>query len=234
MSNYMLLGPGLLQDFEVPSHILWGGGQRLFVHQMPGGARVIDSLGRNDAPITWRGIFSGSDAILRARAIDLMRSGGGVWPLAWSSFVYSVVISEFIVDYTRNDWLPYVITCSVLRDEAEGLVEDALDMASAISGDVASAASLTDAVALDGVSTSLAQTGAFNPGAGSYLASATGLAAALSSTNGQLSASCSTITTPSSVAGLISTTDAAGQAAGLSSARGYLSRAQNNLATLQN
>ena len=70
----LLLGPVVFQDFELPGWVRFGGAQRLAVHQMPGGARVIDMLGRDDAEICWSGVFSGSDAPERARLIDLMRA----------------------------------------------------------------------------------------------------------------------------------------------------------------
>ena len=65
----LLLGPVAFQDFELPANIGFGGEQRLAVHCLPGGARVIDVLGRDDAEITFSGIFSGSDATLRARTL---------------------------------------------------------------------------------------------------------------------------------------------------------------------
>ena len=40
MSSYLLLGPVLFQDFELPERISWGGKQRLTVHRLPGGTRV--------------------------------------------------------------------------------------------------------------------------------------------------------------------------------------------------
>ena len=95
MANYLVLGPLLLQDFEVPERISWGGAQRLAVHRLPGGARVIDAMGRDDAQIAWTGIFSGADGGARARLVDLMRADGSVWPLTWDNFFYSVVIAEF-------------------------------------------------------------------------------------------------------------------------------------------
>ena len=122
MSSYLLLGPVLFQDFELPERISWGGKQRLTVHRLPGGTRVIDALGRDDKEITWSGVFSGSGGSGRARTLDLMRADGSVWPLTWEAFFYSVVIASFDADYSRSNWIPYRITCTVLRDEAEALV----------------------------------------------------------------------------------------------------------------
>ena len=45
----VILGPIALQGFEVPESITIGGAQRLAIHRLPGGARVIDALGPDDA-----------------------------------------------------------------------------------------------------------------------------------------------------------------------------------------
>ena len=110
------------------------GRQRLAVHGLPGGVRVIDALGRDDADIVWSGVFSGSDAAARARALDLMRAEGGFWPLTWDWFFYTVVIARFDADYTRSNWIPYRITCTVLRDETAAAVETAVSLATQRAG----------------------------------------------------------------------------------------------------
>ena len=35
--EYLLIGPVLLEAFELPSRVFWGGRQRLAVHRLPGG-----------------------------------------------------------------------------------------------------------------------------------------------------------------------------------------------------
>ena len=136
MAGSLLLGPVLFRDFELPERIAWGGAQRLAVHELPGGRRVIDAMGRADAPIAWSGTFSGEDAAMRARLLDLMRADGGVWPLTWGRFFYSVVIQAVSVQYERATWMPYRISCVVLRDEVEGVVEDGLSLVQGVAGDL--------------------------------------------------------------------------------------------------
>lgn len=142
MSDYLLLGPVLMEGFELPQGIAWGGRQRVAVHRLPGGRRVLDSMGRDDAEISWSGMFTGDNAGYRARLVDLLRADGSVWPLTWDSFFYSVVISNFQADYQRPRWIPFRITCTVLRDEAEGLVEDALSLLASAADDLAAAGDL--------------------------------------------------------------------------------------------
>lgn len=136
----LLLGPFEFQDFELPATISWGGRQALTVHRLPGGVRVIDVMGRDNAPISWSGIFTGDDATLRAHALDLMRAQGLAWPLVWNNFFYSVIISGFAAEYQRSNWVPYRITCTVVLDAASSLILAAADPALSIAADQATAA----------------------------------------------------------------------------------------------
>ena len=102
----LLLGPIVFQDFEIPSGINFGGRQRLALHRLPGGFRVIDALGRDDAQISFAGIFTGSDATLRARSLDELRVAGIALPLTWDVLFYTVLISDFHADYRNGWWIP--------------------------------------------------------------------------------------------------------------------------------
>ena len=148
MSNFVLLGPILLQGFEIPQQITWGGRQKLAIHTLPGGDRVIDSLGRDDIDISWSGVFSGPTASSRARTVDRMRADGATWPLTWSTFFYSVVIKSFAVDYTRANWLPYQISCTVLRDETARFTAAEPPLTAQVLGDVSAANGLAIGVDL--------------------------------------------------------------------------------------
>ena len=145
--SYLLLGPILFQGFELPESISWGGAQALAVHRLPGGVRIIDAMGRDDADITWSGIFSGPDATLRARALDLMRADGSVWPLTWDSFFYSAIIAQLDIDHRRPNWLPYRMSCTILRDEAASLLMAPISFASSVAQDLAQATALAPGIA---------------------------------------------------------------------------------------
>lgn len=113
----VILGPIALQDFEVPESITIGGAQRLAIHRLPGGARVIDALGPDDAEITWSGIASGPEAVIRIRVLDTLRRSGLPVPLAWDAHAYTVLVSNFEADTVNPYWIPYRIACTVLRDD---------------------------------------------------------------------------------------------------------------------
>ncbi|MCW3477649.1 hypothetical protein [Limobrevibacterium gyesilva] len=227
MANALLLGPVLFQTFELPERISWGGAQRLTVHRLPGGARVIDAMGRDDAQITWTGVFTGSDGGLRARLVDLMRADGAVWPLTWDSFFYSVVVAEFRADYARANWIPYRIACTVLRDEAEALVEAGVSLAAGVLGDLAAADGLggvVDMAALAVPGAATRGTAAYDSAVRSVDGASTQIDGSMTAADGQMAAA--SLDGPS---GLAQASGAAGELAGLAQARGYVRRAQANL-----
>ena len=231
MAGFLLLGPVLFDNFELPERISWGGSQRLKVHHIAGGERVIDAMGRDDATIVWSGIFSGDGASARARLVDLMRADTAVWPLTWDLFFYSVVVSEFRADFARSNWIPYRIGCTVLRDEAEGLVETTASLAASALGDLATAEGLGSGISLAGALTALGVAGATTQGTGAYGAAAGSVRGA----SGQLGAAMTGAdqavagASVTSADGIVTATQAAGSLAALSAARGYVMRAQVNL-----
>jgi len=166
----LILGPVVLSDFEVASGVTFGGGQALAVHDLPGGMRVIDALGRRDGPITFHGYFYGDDAAARARIVDELRGQGLPLPLIWDAFFYTVVIREFVADYQCGWWIPYRINCTVLQDEAAAIVDAVADLAGSVLGDVgtAVAAAAPAGVDLSAVPAALSATGSTVAGTAVY------------------------------------------------------------------
>ncbi len=222
----VLLGPVIFQDFEIPARLVFGGRQLLAIHQLPGGGRVIDAMGRSDAPLIWTGTFSGADAAARALQLDLMRAQGLAWPLAWDVFSYLVVVSEFAAAYERSNWIPYRIVCSVVADATATLTEAALSLAESAAADL-SAASGIAGLDLSAATASLVASGATSPGSGAYAAASAALRGASASVASGLSGAASNLAAandfPTAAA-------AAQQMAQLAAAQGYVQRAQANLA----
>jgi hypothetical protein len=236
----LVLGPVVFQDFEVPSGIVFGGRQRLAVHRLPGGARVIDALGRDDGRISFAGYFSGSDATLRARALDELRAAGIVLSMTWDVFFYSVLINEFAADYQNGWWIPYRITCTVLRDEASFFAQAALSLAASVLGDAASAsdAAIGANVDLSSLQATLSAPNATQLGATNYASAQAGLQDAQAMLDNSIASA--EVSLPSAdplgmdapdaaVAGLLSATDTAGQLGALTTARAYVDRVAANL-----
>ena len=237
----LLLGPIVFQDFEVPSGITFGGAQRLAVHNLPGGGRVIDALGRDDAALSFAGVFSGSDATLRARVIDELRSAGLPLPLTWDVFFYTVIIETFEADYRAGNWIPYRLRCTVLRDEASALIQPVVSLASAAYADLGAAFAPANAAGFDlsNVQSAFADPNAAILGSAAYSEAQSNLASAhaamgdgLSQAEAELSGVGLTNanSADAGVAGLNSASASAGQIGQLTQARGYTGRAAVNLA----
>ncbi len=239
----LLLGPIGFKDFEIPANIGFGGEQRLAVHKLLGGGRVVDALGRDDTEITFSGIFSGSDATLRARALDVLRAQGLPLPLTWDVFFYKVVIRSFEADYRSGWWIPYRLACTVVRDEAGALIDAGVSLATSAVSDVASAVGqgLTGGLDLSSAQALLGAPEATVQGTASFNAAQSGLRAAMSMLGDGIGSAESTIaaaslqlasatTAEGGVAALGSATLGSGQLGALTTARGFLGRATVNLA----
>jgi hypothetical protein len=217
----ILLGGILLDGYEAPAGLAFGGAQSLAVHKLPGGIRIVDAMGPDDADISWHGYLSGNDAMYRARQLDMMRSAGQSLILSWSSVVYSVVISSLNLTYASPWWIPYSIRCTVLTLPVGGVVS-LPSSATLIADDLTAASAWIQVAAL---STALAQPGALTLGtqsnaAASNLVSGTMVAVNTGVSNAEVGLSAGDV--PSMVV-------AAGTLAGLLAAKAYLGRAAVNL-----
>jgi hypothetical protein len=237
----LILGPVVLNDFEVASGVNFGGTQALAVHDLPGGLRVIDALGRRDGPISFHGYFSGADAVPRARALDELRGQGLPLPLIWDAFFYTVLIRDFTADYQCGWWIPYRIVCTVLRDEAAVVIDAVADLAGDVLGDVgtALAGAAPAGVDLSPVSAAVSVSGSAVAGTGVYAAAYAAIGA------GQASIASATAsaepalpqtalfgagTAAAAIPAVAAAASTSGQLAALAAANAYLSRAAVNKA----
>ncbi len=124
------------EDFEVPEQITAGGEQAMFVHKYPGGLRTIDSMGPDDADLSWRGWFETGTAEDRCQQLDAMRRQGLQVALTWSSYSYLVVVKKFEWDYKRFFHIGYSITLEVVQDETQPQVAGGVDIDQQIDGDL--------------------------------------------------------------------------------------------------
>lgn len=142
------LGQFQFGAMEIPGEIRFGGAQRLAVHELVGGARVIDAMGRSDRALEWSGLLLGNGAIDRARFLDGLRVAGQQLSLAWSAFSYQVVVREFEATYNKRYQLAYRIVCEVVADLTSPVTTPgATPIDQAISDDAAKAAVLVAVVA---------------------------------------------------------------------------------------
>ncbi|CAJ0809262.1 MULTISPECIES: hypothetical protein [Ralstonia] len=126
MSDFTLkLGQNFqFKGLEIPETISFGGTQKLALHDLVGGTRVIDSMGAFCAPVEWSGWLLGTEALARARELDDMRVSGREFVLQWSEICYIVVIREFRADFQRAYKIPYKISCEVSSDMSKYTMQD--------------------------------------------------------------------------------------------------------------
>jgi LysM repeat protein len=111
------LGGVELHDFEKPDNLALGGKQALAVKEFPGGNVSIQDMGPTYRPITWTGMFIGSDAYDRMMSIGLMRTAGSPVILETEKFTMSVMIEEFLPDVKTLNRIPFSITLRRVVDE---------------------------------------------------------------------------------------------------------------------
>src|SRR5574340_667586 len=112
----LVLGDFQFASVEIPERIVFGGDQKLVTHELVGGQRIIDAMGRSDMPLEWSGMLLGVNALERARYLDGLRVAGKELLLTWSEFSYFVVVQSFRCTFERSYKLPYSITCIVVED----------------------------------------------------------------------------------------------------------------------
>ena len=243
MTTTVQLGSVKLEAFEVPASIAFGGKQKLAVHELPGGGRVIDVLGGADADIGFAGIISGSGAESRAQLLNALRVAGTPLPLSWGEQYYLVIISDAEFDYRKPWWIPYRLRCVVQSNLASSAAATSASAAVSVAASIASAASVlgSGSGVLTAAQTALAQPDASTYGTSAYGSSVSALSAALSLTSNDIADTGAALPSldlgftgkdPVAAASTImSITDDAGTLATLTAAGGYIG---SGLSLLQN
>jgi hypothetical protein len=234
------LGSVIFRRFEVPAGINFGGQQRLNVHRLSNGSRVIDLLGADDADIAFAGTFSGPDAAIRARTVDQWRVTGVILPLTWDSFFYSVILRSFRADYRNRSWIPYRAACTIVPDALQAMLPGLTDPMVALTSDADAAVAAGAVVGLDltAVQAAVAAPQVSTPRSAASQSAAIATASAGQSAAGMMSAAEATlsgVSLPNAPATALPSLldDAVGAAQTLSmliTARGYLQRVGINLA----
>lgn len=116
MDTTLRLDSIVFKEFEIPERIVLGGSQSLVIHKLPGGDRVVQSMGRDDDPIPWSGMFLGSDALDRARALDTLRVQGQPVFLSFHGFWYNVIVQRFTFTIEAYYRVLYTIELAVVQD----------------------------------------------------------------------------------------------------------------------
>lgn len=165
--NCLTLGPVVFREFELPECVTFGGRQRISLHHLGDGDRVVSVLGSEDADIRFSGIFSGSNATTRAIILDELRCSGRVMELIWGEFAYSVIIRSFRAEYRNATWIPYEIVCIVDRNAINGLADASLTLIESALADLRSASDYSSPYGYD-LTTPMVAVAGLNAGPVSY------------------------------------------------------------------
>lgn len=248
------LGPITFAGMEVPEKIKWGGKQDIVSQRLPGGVVNFNAMGIDYAPISWSGIFEGFNAISRSRALYAMLNSASLFSLTWNDRNYTVMLSEYHADDTKQIWIPYALTCLVLRDETLSAPPAAPSLLAQVQSNIANALGITPEALASTVGTAIqvAQTAAtvvnaVAPGSAAALALGNAVGGAMTAINGAIAISDSAIggivsgalssgspvlpagTAASGAASLTAATTATGNGAALANAGGQIGVAQANL-----
>lgn len=142
MTTDVLILAGITFDaFSTPRRLPFGGNQAMVVHKLPGGSRVIDTLGPDEADIAWECQFYGDDAFARVQAIDALRAAGQLVPLTFNGQARQVVIAQFLpINRRFPNWFEYSIVCTVASNPMLGnLMPDTSTMDDLVGDDLSSA-----------------------------------------------------------------------------------------------
>lgn len=137
MVDQLVLGGITFQnyDYAPPSRMPFGGQQALIVHKLPGGQRVIDTLGPDEDDISWSGFFLSPNAMFWCQRLDSMRGAGLVVVLTYAGMTRQVVIKSFRANIRRYpNWVEYEITCVVSNNPALGPLGTAPPVTATASG----------------------------------------------------------------------------------------------------
>lgn len=123
MTDRLILGPVAFEnaDYSPPTRMPFGGAQAMIVHKLPGGSRVIDTLGPDEDDISWSGFFFADNALSICQQLDAMRASGQVFGLTYGGMFRSVIIKRFKPHIRRfPHWVEYEISCTVTANPAFG------------------------------------------------------------------------------------------------------------------
>jgi hypothetical protein len=142
--DVLTIGGIAFDDFSTPDKLPYGGKQAMVIHKLPGGARVIDTLGPDEDDISLTGHFFGDNAYNNAVALDAIRASGQVVTFSGAGQSRQVIVSHFTYNIRRLPvWVEYSITCTVAVNPSLGnLTSTNNTIDNLILGDIAFAVSL--------------------------------------------------------------------------------------------
>lgn len=150
------LGGFQFRDLEIPEKINFGGEHKLVVHELVGGERIIDAMGRNDTNIEWTGLIQGSDAIDRALQLENFRTSGQTVTLSWFNLTYQVVVEKFIAHTEKYYQVIYEIGCKTVTSGNDQFgLSSLLGFDQSISNDLSIANGISSSLGMPNISSAM-------------------------------------------------------------------------------
>ena len=119
--------------------------QHMAVHRLPGGARVVDTLGPDEADIRFTGVMYNDNAYGVSDTLDALRLAGTQVPLMFAGRFYLVIVAKTKVDIRRFPQLvSYDVACLVTQNLMAGVLGAAIvsTVTQLVSADMATAMSI--------------------------------------------------------------------------------------------
>jgi hypothetical protein len=149
------LGDFTFSEYEIPERITMVTAIRTVVRKMVGGARNVNMMGYDPAPLEWSGMLLGSNALDRARTLKQMALAQKMLTLTFSEYSYAVVISEFVEDFQREYEIYYRIRLDVVADNAAQGPTAAPGIDSLIGADISTANGICSKIGNAGLTSSM-------------------------------------------------------------------------------
>jgi hypothetical protein len=144
-TDQLILGGIAFDNWSTPERMPFGGKQAMAVHKLPGGSRVVDTLGPDENDIMFTGQIYNNGAYGVADELDSMRIAGAQVPLTFAGRFYLVIIAEVHADIRRFPQLvEYHINCLVVQNNMAGPLGAIVStVSSLVTSDMATALSLS-------------------------------------------------------------------------------------------
>ena len=143
-TDFLVLGGIVFDDWSTPSRMPFGGAQAMAVHKLPGGSRVVDTLGPDESDIRFTGVMYDDNAYGVSETLDALRLSGTQVPLIFAGRFYQVLVAHVKVDIKRFPQLvAYDVTCLVTQNQMAGNLSSIVSTVTGlVSADLSSALSV--------------------------------------------------------------------------------------------
>jgi hypothetical protein len=112
----MSLGGFTFSGWGVPERVNGGGRQRVAIHRLIGGARVIDAMGWDADQLRFGGRMRGAAASVSVRLLETLARVGVPVVFSYWTNRYQVIVSRFSWQFERYYEIGYDLTLEVLAD----------------------------------------------------------------------------------------------------------------------